>query len=383
MERYVIIFILATGWPVLIVMSILIYRRGCDFCAKLRGTVLETLMKPTVFGWLFGMYALGIVSTAYMLKIGWYWTVLPAFGSFLIAIFVVYRAMAHWEKEATELKAFYENLESLVKKRTAELEEAHQKSIQHEKEIQKLKDQFVFIAAHELKTPVTAIRWGIELALEEGKGKLDPELINQLTSIQGSNERLITLVDDLLNVARIEAGTIKMEPADVDIDEIIKETIKEMTTVFQSKAISVGYDSKGKQTVYADKGRIKQVLINFFSNAVKYNKQNGRVTITVEKEGNKLKVAVADTGIGIKDEDMKKLFTKFGRIESDETADIEGTGLGLYVCKEIVSKMGGVIYAESEYGKGSTFIFTVPVSRMEKSSTDVEVADTKAGADIH
>lgn len=366
-----IIVILSIGWPVLFIMSYLIYRRGCDFCNKLKGTVLEKLMKPTVFGSLFGMYALGIVATAYMLKISWYWTVLPAFGSFLFAIVIVYRAMANWEKEATELKAFYENLEVLVKQRTAELEEAHEKAIQHEKEIQKLKDQFVFIAAHELKTPVTAIRWGIELALDEGKDKLDPELVQQLVSIQSSNERLITLVDDLLNVARIEAGTIKIEPSDIDIDKVMKETIKEMTSVFKSKNITVNYESKGPQMVYADLGRVKQVLINLFSNGVKYNKENGSITVGLEKEKEMIRIAVKDTGIGIRDQDLSKLFTKFGRIESDETADIEGTGLGLYVCKEIVAQMGGVIYAESEYGKGSTFIFTVPIQKGDPGSEKV------------
>lgn len=125
-------------------MSVLLVRRGRGFYNKLKDTVIGKLIIPTIFGWLYGMYSLGIVSTAYMLCIPWYYTVILAFLTFLIAIYVVYQSIKKWEAEASELKDFYTNLEYLVKKRTKELEKAHTLAIKHEKEIQKLKRSVCF-----------------------------------------------------------------------------------------------------------------------------------------------------------------------------------------------------------------------------------------------
>ncbi|MDD3647513.1 MAG: HAMP domain-containing sensor histidine kinase [Candidatus Dojkabacteria bacterium] len=362
-----ITLILVIGWPVLIVMSYLIIKKGLNYYRKLKETVVGKLMIPTIFGWLFGMYALGTVATAYMLSQPWYFFVIPSFAAFLVAIIIVYRAIGKWEKEATELRDFYKNLEKLVRERTQELEEAHKKALVHEKEIQKLKDQFVFIAAHELKTPVTAIKWGIDMAIEEGK--LDKETTEYLKNVQHSNERLITLVEDLLNVARIEAGTIKMDIQNLNLEEVVRETMKEMESVFKEKKVTASSNYNAAKQVTGDPNRIKQVLINFLSNAAKYNRDNGNITLEAVNDGDFVKVSVTDTGIGIKKEAMKKLFTKFGRIEDDKTKDVEGTGLGLYVTKQIVEKMGGEVLAESEYGKGSTFSFTVPI--VMKTSEEV------------
>ncbi len=359
-EDILIFSILVVGWPVLIIMSYLIIRRGSLFYKKLQDTALGRLIKPTIFGWLFGLYSLGIVSTAYMLSVHWYYTVIPAFIIFLIAIQIVYRAMRKWEEEASELKVFYGDLESLVFKRTSELEEAHQKAINHEKEIQKLKDQFVYIAAHELKTPVTAIRWGIENALNEGKNNLDPELVAYLTDVQDSNARLINLVNDLLNVAQLDAGTIKIDKKNFDFNDLVEATIKEMDPLLKEKSIEVEYINGEALNMNSDPERLKQIIINLLGNAIKYNRENGKVWISTEKSNEKLKVSVSDTGYGISEKNQEKLFKKFSRIQTDKTRDIQGTGLGLYLCKEIVEKLGGEIGVESEMGKGSTFWFTVP-----------------------
>lgn len=269
--------------------------------------------------------------------------------------------MSKWQKEAEELQHFYQNLEILVKQRTKELEEAHKKEISHEKEIQKLKDQFVFIAAHELRTPVTAISWGLENAIESGKETLDKTTLETLQNVQKSNSRLIDLIDDLLNVARIDAGTIKIEKKEIDIESIIEETIKEMNSLFKSKNVKVSFDKKGIDKINTDPNRLKQVLINLLTNATKYNKENGSIDITISKEDDYYQISVKDTGIGIKEEDMDKLFKKFSRIQDKKTQDVEGTGLGLFVTKEIVSKLGGKIDAESKYNEGSTFRFTLPI----------------------
>ena len=360
-----ITFILIIGWPVLFIMSILIIKRGKSYATKLKGTIIGKLMKPTVFGWLFGMFSLGLVSSFYMLGLPWYVVVPPIFLGFLIAIIIIYSAMRTWEKEASELRDFYTNLEKLVKERTAQLEEAHQKAIAHEKEIQKLKDQFVFIAAHELRTPITSIRWNIEGILDS-KEKLKPEARKMLTEVQFSNKRLIALVDDLLNVARIEAGTIKINAKQIKLSEIINQTLDEMKSVFAEKDISVDYQPQPDEKAYADPDRVKQVLINLLSNAVKYNKKKGQITIKVEKANNVVSIAVIDTGIGIAKKDLSKVFTKFGRIENDKTREIVGTGLGLFVSKEMITKMGGDIKVSSAEDEGSTFSFTLPINVKKK-----------------
>lgn len=360
-ELIAIYAILIIGWPVLIMMSILIIKRGCGFCKKLKGTILEKLMKPTVIGWIYGMFMLGIVSTAYMLKVHWYYAVIPAFLTFLIAITVIYIAIKKWEKEAIKLQAFYNNLEKLVKERTKKLEKAHEKQIRHEKEIQKLKDQFVFIAAHELKTPVTAIRWGIETALSESKGMLKPEVETYLNDVQASNLRLIRLVDDLLNVARIEAGTIKIEPREIKLNDAINDSVRDVESLFKEKSITLKKEIDENLKVIADPERVKQVLINLLSNAIKYNREKGKIIVETSKDANLAVVSVSDTGIGIEEKDMIKLFTKFCRIESNENQEIEGTGLGLFVSKQIVEKMGGSVFAKSKKGIGSTFGFTIPL----------------------
>lgn len=354
--------ILVVGWPLLIIFIVLLIIKGLSFYRKLKDQVIGKAMIPAGIGWVYGLVSLGVVSTGYMLCVPWYYLVIPAFFTFMIIIVILLRVVNNLEKEAAEIKLFYENLEKLVKERTAELEEAHEKAIRHEKEIQELKDQFVFIAAHELRTPVTAINWGLETVLTSKDMKIEPEMKNLLIQVQSSNQRLIQLVDDLLNVARIESGTIKLEPKIFNLNKTIKNTIDEMESVFKEKPVTVNYKPIEAE-VYADENRVKQVLINLLSNATKYNREKGIVDVTVELGKSKVTVSVSDTGFGIKEKDMEKLFTKFGRVKDLETQDIPGTGLGLFLSKEIVEKSGGEISAKSEHGKGSVFTFTLPVTK--------------------
>lgn len=358
--------ILSIGWPVLLVMSVVIFYRGYRFYSKLQATIIGKLIIPSVVSLLFGLYSLGIVSTAYMLGYpNWLLVVFPIFLLFLVVVTVMMITMKSWQDQAEDLYNFYNDLEKLVKKRTTELEEAHQKLLQHEKEIQKLKDQFVFIAAHELKTPVTAIKWSIESALEDSQEELKPELLESLEMVQDSNQRLLLLVEDLLNVARIEAGTFTIETSKFGLVPLVGTTIKSMKSVFKQGQIEVEFNPGEDIEVEADVGRVKQILINLLSNATKYNTHPGRITVNIERLSDTATVSITDTGVGIKEEDMKTLFTKFGRIASEETSEVQGTGLGLYISKQMVEKMGGDIGATSTVGQGSTFYFSLPLADTE------------------
>lgn len=368
LESITKIAILSIGWPILIIITVIVVKKGRSYQNKLQGTILGKLMAPTIVGWLFGLYSLGIVSTSYIFGIYWAYTVIPSFLTFLIATIFLVKNISELESEAVNFKELFENLDDLVKKRTVELENAHSKAIAHEKEIQALKDQFVFIAAHELKTPVTSISWGIELALDRGKEILDKETLEQLEIVKSSNQRLINLINDLLNIARIEAGTIKIELEEFDLVNVLDETIKEMKSTFVSKNIDVTFNAPEKIVVTSDPNRLKQVFINFLSNATKYNKDDGKISVLLKEDTNEIHLSIRDTGIGIKDADLPTLFTKFGRIKSDKTKDIEGTGLGLFLTKRIVELLGGEVKVQSEYGIGSTFIISLPKKVKQKDN---------------
>lgn len=363
MEIMLITIILAIGWPLLIVMSILVIIRGRSYSNHLKNTALGQLIKPTIIGWMFGLYSVGIVSTAYMIGLPWYYTVIPVFATFLPAILVVYSTISKWEKQSVEIAKFYSNLEVLVKEKTKELEDAYEKQLLHEKEIQKLKDQFVFIAAHELRTPVTSINWWMEIILDDEKGKkLSPELRESLTNIMNSNQKLVHLVDDLLNVARIESGTIQIKKDDCDMTEIIKSVVTEQELSAKARKVKIDFKGKSKKIkLFSDQSRLKQVMTNLLSNAIKYNKEKGTITISTEVTEGFVKVEIKDTGIGMTKEEMGVLFSKFGRVKNKTTEKIEGTGLGLYVSKEIVKKLGGKIWAESEKDIGTTFFVNIPL----------------------
>lgn len=283
---------------------------------------------------------------------------------FFGAIFVALTALLFY-LVIMRLKAYNDNLEELVKKRTKKLEEAHKRTIAKEKEIQKLKDQFVFVAAHELRSPINAIRWNLEMLFEEGDTKkLSSGSKDMLTDIQKSNRYLIDLIEDLLNVSRMDYGTFKVEVQDIKAEDQIKEAIKTLEVVAKGSGISLSFASGSKkfQLVKADPKRVKEVLINLINNAIKYNKKGGFVKVETEVKDKFLEIRVIDNGIGIEKKDMSKLFKKFSRIENDNTAQITGTGLGLFISKQIIEKMGGKIKAESPgRGKGSTFKINLPL----------------------
>ena len=230
------------------------------------------------------------------------------------------------------------------------------------KENRQLRDEFVFIAAHELRTPVTAIRGYLSMVLDENFGKIKDEVKKALTTVEKANDRLVQLVQDLLEVARSEAGKMKIESRPVNIKENINEIIKELKSLSDEKGMKINYKGLDKEVmVGADSAKLNEVLTNIIGNAVKYTVGGGDVDVyhEIDKDKNALITRVKDHGLGMKKEDMDKLFSKFYRIQTNETSKIEGTGLGLFICKEIVERMGGKIWAESEEGKGSTFSFSL------------------------
>lgn len=232
------------------------------------------------------------------------------------------------------------------------------------KRLQELRDEFVFVAAHEIRSPVTVIKGYISMVLEGDAGKISPEVKDFLGKAQTANERLLKLVFDLLEVARSEAGRLVIETKPLEIREPIRQSVDELQSLADEKSITLSYEQpKELPLVLGDNDRIKEIMVNLAGNAIKYTAEGGWVKVFHEVKGGYVITHIQDNGFGMSRDAQKKLFQKFYRVKTEETREIGGTGLGLFIVKELVEKMKGKTSVVSEKGKGSTFSFTLPVSQ--------------------
>ncbi|OGZ99274.1 MAG: hypothetical protein A3C07_00470 [Candidatus Sungbacteria bacterium RIFCSPHIGHO2_02_FULL_47_11] len=230
------------------------------------------------------------------------------------------------------------------------------------KRLQELQNEFTFIAAHELRSPVTVIRGYISLAMRDKNGI--PENVREyLLEADKANQRLLQLVQDLLEAARSEAGKIVIKVQPLVLKESIQAVLAEMKSLADEKSVALSFECpETLPKVLADDGRLKEIMVNLVGNAIKYSNPGGNVLITHEVRGHELITHVKDDGFGISHEAQKRLFEKFYRVHSEKTRDIPGTGLGLFIVKELVGRMGGNVWVESDEGKGSTFSFSLPIA---------------------
>lgn len=233
-----------------------------------------------------------------------------------------------------------------------------------EAEIDKLKSEFVSVAAHQLRTPLSAIKWIIKMVIDGDAGKLNPEQLELLQRGYKSNERVIKLVDDLLNVSRIEEGRFGFVFKDADFGEILDTVVDNSASVIAKNHLKLIVNKpKILPKIHMDPERIILVFQNLVDNAAKYTPEFGQIQITLEvleKEG-VLKTSIKDQGVGIPKADQAKLFSKFFRAANAVRLETEGTGLGLFIAKNIVEKHDGNIGIESEEGKGTEVFFSLPL----------------------
>ncbi len=231
------------------------------------------------------------------------------------------------------------------------------------KEVDEMKDNFISMASHELRTPVTVIRGYATMMLEEAKKLgVNDEAKEYLSIIDVSSERLNGLIEDLLNVSRIEQGRLKMDIKDIEVWPLIEETIKEMKIQADTKglALSCVLDPNTKSLIKADKDRLKQVLINIIGNSIKYT-PSGSVEVKALNRDNNLVLIIKDTGIGMTSKEREHLFEKFYRVKSKKTEDIIGTGLGLWITKQIIELMKGSITIDSMENVGTQVTLEFPL----------------------
>lgn len=229
-----------------------------------------------------------------------------------------------------------------------------------QKALEEMKIDFVSIVSHELRTPITAIKGYIDILLHEVK--LDPEHVEMLRRVYASNERQLETVESLLNLSRLERGTIPMRPQAFQMEELVSQVVGEVEPQAKAKGLEFKFDYPrfALPKVWADPARVREVVVNLCTNAIKYT-DNGWVKVGLEQNQTDICLSVQDSGPGISPEVQAKLFAKFQRGEGVLTETKQGMGLGLYITKQFVELMGGKIWLVSEVNKGSTFSFTLPL----------------------
>lgn len=233
-----------------------------------------------------------------------------------------------------------------------------------DRELDEARSGFISIASHQLRTPLTTIRWYAEMLLDEDVGSLSATQRDFLNEIHSGTKRLYETIDLLLGISRIENGKQKAQPQDIDVALFTEEIVKEFSPQSNEKGIVFGVTPETEPVhVWLDPLRLRQVLLNLISNAVRYTNKGGLVDIfwSVDKKKQEVSFSVRDNGIGIPFHERGRIFSKFFRAENAFTQAPDGSGLGLALVKEIVSGWGGDITFETEEGKGTTFKFTIPL----------------------
>jgi signal transduction histidine kinase len=260
-----------------------------------------------------------------------------------------------YERVSTHNQELITNLENANQK----LREMNDK-LKHD---DKLKDEFIYVATHELKNPVTAMRGYLSL-IEEGRfGPIPDTLKTPLDQVLSSNQQLITLLNNLLQIARIEATTISFTTKPIAICEVIDQVTRDLKALADQKNLTITHDYANPSiTVIAEKERLREIISNLISNAIKYS-DKGTIEITHEIDKDVFVTHVKDEGVGISEKDQKMIFTRFFRVEEEAAKGIPGTGLGLFIIKELIQRMEGKIWFTSKLGTGSVFSFSLPLAR--------------------
>lgn len=261
---------------------------------------------------------------------------------------------------ASQIKAAQEELEQRVQERTKELETALT-DLQEQKETEKKKDEFISIVSHELKTPLTSLSALVQLASNKLKNNPDDFLSGAMEKAGVQVKKMTAMINGFLNVSRLESGKISIDRQMFNLDEIITDVIKETELTAATHQIKFG--PCGPVGIFADKEKIASVITNLVSNALKYSPKGSPIDIECKADAGTVRVSVRDEGIGISKQDQEQLFERYYRVESDHTKYISGFGIGLYLSAEIIRRHGGSIGVTSESGAGSTFYFTLPLTK--------------------
>ena len=334
------------------------------------GIIARTVLLP-----FFGNNSPLVVFVIALLLTGWYGGFFPVLAASLISVIVSYvyfidpmGALTYkGHDEVIRLSIFL--LSGILIGLISESRLRHEKKIESllkseisakrkaEKSLS-IRDNFLSIASHELKTPITAINLHLYAARKAIQNEKKSKYDRHIKNVQLQIEKLVSLIDDLLDVSKIQSGKLKISKENTNINQLTREVVQVMRVTSQDYKITL----KGniKNNILCDRDRISQVLTNLLSNAIKYSPKKKKVDVILTEDKENIGVSVRDFGIGIKKSDQKMIFKRFYRVEGEEEKTFKGFGLGLYICSEVIKQHKGKIWVESTRGKGSTFHFTLP-----------------------
>ncbi len=371
--------------------------------------ILRTQIRYLSIGSMVGFFG---GATNYFL---WYGIPIPPFGSILITFFIIITAFAVIKYHLFEIRVILTELLVgviglllLVQAMTAEgftwqilglglfvlfcvfgylLIKSVMLEIQRRQEIEKIdkaKSEFISIASHQLRTPLTAVKGYISMILEGTYGQLAEKQTRPLENVYQSNERLIRLVNDLLNLSRLDAGKIEFSPELTSLEEMVSGVVEELRINAEKKGLYMKMikPSESLPKIMADQDKLRQVILNIVDNAIKYTKEGG-ITFELKKLDAQEEIKVSDTGEGMDEGELNSLFQMFSRATAGTQLHAEGAGLGLYVARQFIEMHGGKIWAESPgKGKGSAFIIQLPIKLDSKLIKEKTKIITKAPDDI-
>jgi signal transduction histidine kinase len=259
-----------------------------------------------------------------------------------------------------------QDLESTVQDRTKQLASA----LEEVQKISRTKSEFISAVSHELRTPLTSIKGYASLLMTGKIGDIPPEVKDRLEKINKHSDNLVKLINELLDIARIESGRTEMNFAEIKVGKLVDNIRDLLTPQMKEKEIQfVAEIPPELPPILVDNSHFERVLINLIGNAIKFTPQNGTITVKAERDKESILFAVSDTGIGIKEDDLKRLFDEFYRVENEINQSVKGTGLGLALAKKIVEAHKGQIWVTSKVGQGTIFHFTVPIEQTGPAAT--------------
>lgn len=246
------------------------------------------------------------------------------------------------------------------------------------KEIDQAKTEFVSLASHQLRTPLSAINWYAEMLLGGDAGKLSRKQKEFMKEIYDGNVRIINLVNSLLNVSRLDLGTFTVIPEAVDLRKMLGSVLREFRPVIRTKSLRLTYEGPAQLISQADRNLARIIMQNIIGNAIKYTPARGRVDIALSHGRSGITLSVRDTGYGIPQSQQEKIFTKLFRADNAKEKETDGNGLGLYIVKSILDQVGGSVTFVSEEGKGSTFTIILPKTGMKKREGEKQIERRRA-----
>lgn len=276
-------------------------------------------------------------------------------------------------EELEEKRDQLEQVNRQLSETNQELNEANEKL----RELAEMKEEFLALTTHDLRSPLTVISGVISFFTSGRLGELTSEQKNMVSMMERNTQSLIELVNDLLDASKLESGTMRLELSSIDLSVLMDELRETMEPLAKEKGIVLEESLPPElPPVEADRPKLRRIIVNLLSNAIKFTPKGGRVSLKAEREGGRIRIYVTDTGVGIAPEDVERLFDKYEQARSRATRGEKGTGLGLYITRQLVELHGSRIEVNSQVGRGSTFSFSLPI--YEGAISRQQSAKTKA-----